>query len=232
MTSRVRGISRKVRFAAHRLLRPVRRAKIARTLARLPGSPSCLVVCLGNVCRSPYAAQRLREAFRARGRSDIRVESAGLVQPGRPSPANARVAARRRGVDLDEHTSRSVGTELLERADVVFVMSVRQQKELRSRFGHGTRIVLLGDADPRQPWSRSIRDPFERSLGVYAAVYSRLDRCCEAIADWMSAAPASPRAGTKAEEAGGPANLRGKQPQETVDRARRSDDGRPKAAAG
>jgi len=232
MTSKVRGISRNARSAADRLLRPVRRARIARTLACLPQAPSFLVVCLGNVCRSPYAAHRLREGFRVRGRSDIQIESAGLALPGRPSPASARIAARRRGLDLDQHVSQPVGTELLRKADVVFVMSGRQKKQLRNRFGCVAPILLLGDADPHQHMPRAIKDPFERPERVYAVAYDRLDRCCLAIADWMSAAHARPGARCETEKADDPADLRGKQPEETVDHAGRGDDGRPKAAAG
>lgn len=232
MTFKVRSISRNARFAADRLLRPVRRARIERTLTRLPEAPSFLVVCLGNVCRSPYAAQRLREVFRVRGRRDIQIQSAGLAPPGHPSPAGARVAARLRGLNLDQHVSRPVGTELLRKADVVFVMSGRQKRILRSRFGHVSPILLLGDADPRQHVPRAIKDPFERPEKVYAVVYDRLDRCCLAIANSMSVAHARPGARYQTEKADDPADLRGKQPEETVSHAGRGDDGRPKAAAG
>ncbi len=170
-----------------RLLHPVRRARLRRELAGVPESPTILVICRGNICRSPYAELVLRAEFRKRGREDIRIESAGFILSDRPSPPEAQRAATRRGQDLTWHRSRVIQSETVERVDLVLVMSRRQQLDVAREFGRTKGVLILGDADPGSPATRTIKDPIEWPVAVFESVYERLDLCCAAIADAISA---------------------------------------------
>ena len=186
LTSQLRRVLRNVRRVPERLLHPIRRARIRRELADIAESPTILVICLGNICRSPYAEFVLRAEFRKRGREDIRVESAGFIFPDRPSPPKAQRVAARRGQDLTSHRSRVIRSETVECADVVLVMSRQQQLDVAREFGRTKGVLILGDADPGRPATRTIKDPIEQPIAVFESVYERLDQCCAAIAAALS----------------------------------------------
>lgn len=98
--------------APPRLLRPIRRV---------------LVLCYGNICRSPYAARRLQQL-----RPDLVVEGAGFHErEGRSSPAEIVEAAAARGMDLSDHRSRAVRFEDLEAADLILIMDRDQARRIR-----------------------------------------------------------------------------------------------------
>ncbi|MBW8837767.1 MAG: hypothetical protein JF605_22730, partial [Burkholderia sp.] len=141
--------------------------------------PTYLVICHGNICRSPYAAAVLAYRLRPHG---IRVLSAGLIGPGRPSPAVARTAALARGIDLKDHRSQLVTPALLAQVDLVIVMDARQRAVLHHDYGVPARdIVVLGDLDPGPIPGRGIADPYDRPLAEFNEVYSRIDRCLNSL---------------------------------------------------
>jgi len=208
MTITIRGILRVVRRLPERLLHPVRRARIHHELKSIPASPEILVVCLGNICRSPYASLKLDAEFRGLNRRDVIVVSGGFIQPGRPSPPAARASAASRGLDLEGHRSRVMQPETVDRADLVLVMSHRQRRDIASQFGRTKRVLILGDIDPERPATRTIRDPNDQSRDVFTIVYDRLDRCCTSIAHAISSNSGSAhRTGEESGKAGNPAKI-------------------------
>jgi protein-tyrosine phosphatase len=186
----LRRLARTSIRGGERFLHPRRRRRALRSLAAVPAPRLILAVCLGNICRSPYAARRLNEELGRAGIDDIHVRSAGFIQPGRPSPKAARQVAARRGLDLDDHRSQVVTPAMLRQADVVLVMSPGQLRQLRQEAGEapaGLRIVL-GDLDPESIDRRTIVDPFGETEEVFEAVYERIDRCCRALVGALSCA--------------------------------------------
>ena len=170
----------RIRHAPDRWWHPVRRrAARAAVAARRPGS--VLLVCHGNLCRSPFAAAALLRALTGTG---IAVASAGFVGPGRRPPPDAVAAAARHGVDLSGHRSRLVDPASVRGAGLVVVMDTDQQRAICSRFGvplHG--VVVLGDFDPGRIETRTVRDPLNAPPAVFEAVYTRIDACAGVLAD-------------------------------------------------
>ena len=139
-------------------------------------------LCLGNICRSPYAEARLRRHLEVAGLADaMRVQSAGFVQPGRPSPPTARQVALERGLDLEEHRAEVLSGEHLRGSDLILVMTNRQQRDLRGRYGRPDTLHL-GDLDPGPIPRRDILDPIEKPAPVFREVYERIDRAVETLA--------------------------------------------------
>lgn len=158
------------------------------------GSGRVLFVCHGNICRSPYAEHALRRDLAAAGEERWSVESAGFVKPDRPSPAEAREVAARRGVDLETHRSRTMTTELVSEFDLIYVMSSAQARSMRELFGVRPESVwVLGDLDPGAISKRTIRDPVEQPEAVFEEVYDRVDRCIQVVAEGLSALATAPR---------------------------------------
>lgn len=158
-------------------LHPRRRARAEALLAEL-GPRSVLVLCLGNVCRSPYAARVLAERL-----PDLHVESAGFIGPGRSPPEVACKVARARGVDHADHRSRTIALELVERADVIFVFDRFNVARVRG-LGAAVmeRVLWLGDFDPEWAGKRAIIDPWGKDEEEFDRTFARIERCVEQVA--------------------------------------------------
>lgn len=170
-----------------RTLHPWRRRRTLDALRRRPAPESVLFVCLGNICRSPYAENLFRSLTNrdehAEEKRGFQVVSAGLIGPGRPSPPEMRRAAEGRDVDLDDHTSQLVTREILDRTDLVVVMDPDQARALEREFaGPLPPVLILGDLDPGTIERRTIRDPWGQAPEVFGQVADRLDRCVRALA--------------------------------------------------
>jgi protein-tyrosine-phosphatase len=159
---------------------PWRRARALRRLARFDGM-AVTFVCYGNICRSPYAELRMRELGRRNG-GGLSVSSAGFYGPGRPSPDRARDVARRRGVDLTAHRSRSLSDVPLERTLVVVMERWHARAARRQNPIPAQRLVVLGDLDPVREGSRTIADPYGMDEAVFDACFDRIDRCVDVLA--------------------------------------------------
>ena len=171
-----RQYARAVRRTLAGLLHPWRRAQSrARLLAAQPPA-TILMVCHGNLCRSPYAASALRRLLPPPA-SGTRIESAGFIGPHRTPPPEALEVAGARGIDLRRHRSRVITSGAVTGSDLVVVMEPGQVEALRP-FGKTKRpVVVLGDLDPHKAIERIIRDPVEQPRKVFAETYDRIDRC-------------------------------------------------------
>ena len=178
---------RTARRTPDRLLHSARRRRTLRRLAERPRTTRVLVMCYGNICRSPFAAARLAHLTAPLG---VRVTSAGLFGPDRPTPREGCEAARARGVDLSGHRSQLVTREVVREADVIVVMDAAQARAIVKRFG-GTsqQIVWLGDLDPNAIQTRRVHDPEAQAVTVFAEVYDRIERCVAAMAEALGAVP-------------------------------------------
>ncbi len=179
-----------------RLLHPFRRRSALRRLRDYPAPRVVLVVCHGNICRSPYAATLLRREFTGGAHRSIRIESAGFVGWGRPCPPEAVEVAAALGVDLSKHLSNMLVPSGVADADLIVVMDKLQARALRDLFGCDVRdVIVLGDLDPEPIETRMIQDPIEQSKEVFERCYSRINRCVgqlvQAVADHAARTPSS-----------------------------------------
>ncbi len=150
-------------------------------LARMKRPRRVLVVCYGNICRSPYL-----EAVLKRAMPDVRVESAGFVGPGRVVPPFALTVSAQRGLDLSRFRSRQLVPAIVRDADIIVVMDAYQARYLERYFGvPRKRIVVAGDLDPLPSATRAIVDPWEQPMDVFVSSFNRLDRCAAALASLL-----------------------------------------------
>jgi protein-tyrosine-phosphatase len=163
-----------------RWLHPVRRRAALARLRRGPPPRSILVLCYGNICRSPYAAERLVGLLRER-HGAVRVQSAGFHESGRPPPKDALAVASERGIEMAGHRSRLIRDDILDGADLVIAVTVSHARRLRRQFRRRQGVLLLGDLDPSPVRTRAIRDPVEQPIQVFREVYARIDRCLEEL---------------------------------------------------
>lgn len=99
-----------------------------------------LVMCHGNINRSPLCAAVLRESL-----GKDAVQSAGFVNPGRPAAKKMRDQAAERGYRLLSHRSQLLTDELLLWADRVVYMDGGNLKRLKTFPAFDTKkTICLG----------------------------------------------------------------------------------------
>lgn len=167
-----------------RLLHPRRHAAARARLGRLHRVRRLLVVCTGNLCRSPYLAAVLKRKL-----PGIEVSSAGLLGRDLTVPANALAAAASRGIDLSDFRSRALVPAVARAADLIVVMEPGHAEHLVSYFGVArSRIILAGDLDPKGGLPRAIEDPWQRPSKTFEACFDRLNRCASTVAQLLAPA--------------------------------------------
>ena len=138
-----------------------------------------VMVCTGNICRSPYA-----EAVLAARAPHLTVSSAGLdaVLDQGAEAVGIRVAAKR-GYELDQHEPRQMRTPIVAGSDLILVMDDGHLEKLIKRYpeARGKAFKLgkwLGDKD--------IVDPYLRDEDFFGLVFDEIDRAVDA---WMTHLP-------------------------------------------
>lgn len=187
----LRSLAKRVLQGITALLHPWRRARAARRLASARPVRSVLFLCLGNVCRSPYA----EESFR-RMAPQAEADSAGFIGPNRSPPEDAQLIARERGVDVEAHVSKVVTAEVVKGHDLIVVVDPRQRGRLRREVGRTAPVVVLGDLDPSTPGRRAIRDPWGQPPEVFRSAFERIDRCLNEILPFVATRSTGSRGGT------------------------------------
>ncbi|MCC7163165.1 MAG: low molecular weight protein arginine phosphatase [Anaerolineae bacterium] len=132
-----------------------------------------LFVCTGNICRSPMAAA-LFQAHAARAGDTFQVESAGTWGvDGEPAALHAIEVMQARGLSLAGHIARTVTREILERADLVLVMTRSHRDALAAEFPAArSRIRLMSQLNGIE---YDIADPYGKPRSAYEMCANDLD---------------------------------------------------------
>lgn len=138
-----------------------------------------LIVCTGNLCRSPMATAFLRSRMaQDPDCGEVAVESAGIwAQDGLPASALAIRVMRERGYDIADHRSRQATRQMVERADLVLGATPNHVEALQQAFPRAAERIRLLAA--MSGGSHGVEDPYGRSAGVYRTVADELERLVE-----------------------------------------------------
>ncbi len=114
-----------------------------------------LVVCVGNICRSPMAEALLRARLGHRPRFDV--SSAGVsALVGHPADESAVALMRERGIDISGHRARQLTPQVAAEADLVLVMESGHERAVYSiapqARGKVHRIGRFGNFDVPDPY--------------------------------------------------------------------------------
>ncbi len=139
-----------------------------------------LVVCTGNICRSPMAEALLRARLdRDEERCDWHVSSAGTRGlGGRPASPYAVAEMEERGLSIRGHRARRVSAKLMEAADLVLVMTRHQAEALSGAFpDEAGKVHLLSEMIGRD---YDISDPYGGTRLEYAYIAEELEQLIDA----------------------------------------------------
>lgn len=125
-----------------------------------------LVVCVGNICRSPMAEALLRRELR--GQDGITVESAGLgALVGHAASEHSVALMAEAGIDISAHRARQVHPDMVRDADLVLVMEARHKRAIDdadpTARGKVHRLGEWQDVDIDDPY-RQPRHAYEDAL--------------------------------------------------------------------
>jgi protein-tyrosine-phosphatase len=172
-------VRRKLAYAIERWRAGRMRQTPASVAAALRSASRVLIVCHGNIIRSPFAASLLARALA--GSPAVSVASAGLeAERGRPSHPFAVQTAASRGIDLSGHAAAPLTLEAVTRSDVIFVMDVPQLVALKRRFPAARhKTFLLACLASDQPLE--IADPVDGAPSVFHRCYEHISQAVKSL---------------------------------------------------
>ena len=139
-----------------------------------------LMVCLGNICRSPLAEGILQSKVDP---EIVHVDSAGTGRyhiGNSPDPRSISVA-RKYGLNIEKQRCRQFGTNDFKKFDVIYAMDNSNYNNIVALASSQEDIIkvklLLREVDFPQ---KEVPDPYWDDDG-FEKVYHMIDRACEAI---------------------------------------------------
>jgi low molecular weight protein-tyrosine phosphatase len=156
------------------------------------GALRVLMVCMGNICRSPIAEGVLRAKLQRAGlQAQVQVDSAGThgYHSGEPPDPRAIGVAARHGVELGGLRARPVVSEDYTRFHWLLAMDEANLDWLRSRRPAGAepRIGLLMEHARRHADVREVPDPYYGALAGFEHVLALVDDACDGLVERLAA---------------------------------------------
>lgn len=136
-----------------------------------------LIVCVGNICRSPLAEAMLKQHLTAKGKQ---VSSAGLqAMVAQGADAHTTELATAAGIDLSNHKARQLTREMLAEADLILTMEQRHLEDISKMAPQARgKTMLLG----RWLNNREIPDPYRKSADAFQLSHALIQ---QATAAWL-----------------------------------------------
>ena len=134
-----------------------------------------LVVCVGNICRSPMAEYFLKKEL-----PNLNIDSAGLsAMVGHSADDKAISCMDTQNIDMRPHVAKQINAELIKKSELILVMSSNQQKHIESTwpFAKG-KVFRLGH------WqAMNVPDPYKLDQAFFEETCRNIQSY---VADWPS----------------------------------------------
>lgn len=135
-----------------------------------------LVVCDGNICRSPTVAAMLQSA-----KPELMISSAGLIGlEGHDMDPTARDVAEKNRLQCGLHRARKLTSTMCSNSDLILVMETRQKDRLSQRFPQASGKTFL-----ITHWNggHDIPDPYKRGRDAFEQIYPMMEAATQAWAE-------------------------------------------------
>lgn len=143
-----------------------------------------LMVCLGNICRSPIAEGILQAKANNKG-LDIKVDSAGTGgwHVGQGPDHRSLAIANKYGIDISQQHARQFSSIDFKSFDIIFAMDSSNLSDIVSLANTNEDIekvrLILNETNPKT--NNPVPDPYYGGDDGFEKVYQLLDEACEMI---------------------------------------------------
>ena len=137
-----------------------------------------LVVCVGNICRSPMAEGLLKQRY---PHKNIDSAGVGALVGHSADPATLEIMAGQE-IDITSHIAKQIDENLAKKADLIFTMSDGQTKWIEERwpFCRGKTFKLGHWQD------KDIADPYKHEKSAFQTAYQDIVDSLEQWSDKIS----------------------------------------------
>lgn len=138
-----------------------------------------LLVCVGNICRSPMAEALLINRLSGGKYANVNIASAGVgALVGHKADAAVKVLMNKRGIDVSMHRARQLNTELLSEYDLILVMEKGHINAVHNIAASSNgKVHLLGK------WSDfEISDPYMQPRREFEVALDLIER---GVDEWV-----------------------------------------------
>jgi protein-tyrosine phosphatase len=144
-----------------------------------------LILCVGNICRSPFAENLLRKKLPL-DKFPANVFSRGTIaEYGAAPSAEAVAAAKSLGVDISGHRSNPLNKEDLKFADIILTMDSVTAENLNEAYELNDLAIPIGRYHPSS-MIVEIEDPYGKGYDAYLDCYLKISECVEGFVRFYS----------------------------------------------
>lgn len=143
-----------------------------------------LMVCLGNICRSPIAEGVMQHKIDELGLDwEVASASTNTYHTGDAPHRYSQEICTLNGIDISHQRARRFVKSDLERFDKIYVMANDVYEDVQHILNyrdHGGKVMLfLDELDAEK--GQSVPDPYYGGKDGFAHVYELIDRTCNVI---------------------------------------------------
>lgn len=139
---------------------------------------SVLILCIGNICRSPVAEGVLKK-MSAQHNLGLSISSAGVhAMVDEPAQPHSLAVAEENGIDITSHRARQLTSEMINAHDLVLVTDEAVRKMATRQHPHATgKVKLIGHFR-----NFEIVDPYRKPKENFDTMYIDIENC---LKDWL-----------------------------------------------
>jgi protein-tyrosine-phosphatase len=147
-----------------------------------------LFVCIGNICRSPFAHALFARLVTQKRLLGIASDSAGLLAlPGNSATHMAQRVAEEFEVDLADHRAKSVSNTLVAWSSLILVMEKSQKDTLLNDFSEAEgKTQLIRHFARFGSKRRGIADPYGLKYDAYRFCFLDIEDAVLGLIDFLS----------------------------------------------
>jgi protein-tyrosine phosphatase len=148
-----------------------------------------LMVCLGNICRSPIA-EGIMQSLSEKQNLGWQIDSAGTesFHIGEPPHPHSQKVCLEQGIDISKQRAAKFYHSAMENYDKIYAMAEDVLQEIKeisgSKFDENKVELFLQALYPNE--RRSVTDPWYGGLEGYYEVYEEIRKGCEAIVNKLT----------------------------------------------
>ncbi len=140
-----------------------------------------LMVCLGNICRSPLAEGILKSKVDP---NTIIVDSAGTAgyHIGNPPDTRSIAVAKKYGIDISDQVCRKFSPKDFDTYDIIYAMDKDNYQniiQLSTKSEHTNKVrLLLSEIDGNE---QEVPDPYYGGTDGFEQIFQMIDTACDHI---------------------------------------------------